>query len=114
MNETVGDLNKILVGTEFEKRTACIQRVLDQYNIKTLGQLENSTRYLGSRICGHSAWELISTIRERTLNPPPEPKKVVRPAPKPKPIVVEKANVVESKATKKEVVKVEKTKEDKE
>ena len=104
MNESVGDLNKILVGTEYEKRTACIQRVLDQYNLNTLGQLDNATRTLGTRICGYSAWELISTIRERTLNPPPDPPKRM-----PKPNVK-----TATKVPLKDVMRVEESKEDKE
>jgi len=97
MNESISDLDKIFVGTEYEKSTKCIKEVLDHYGIKTLGQLANGPRILGTKVCGHSVWELISTIHDRTLNPPKAPKKVVILKPEPEVVeVVEVPTIIET------------------
>lgn len=97
MNKSIGNLNDILVGTEYEKTSACIQKALDMFGVKTIGHLDNAPRVFGKKICGHSTWELVSVIRERTFNPPPlpkpaPPKKVVS---RPKPVPTKEEKVIE-------------------
>lgn len=106
MNEPIGDINKILAGTEYEKSAPCIKKILDHYRIETLSQLDNGPKILGMRVCGHSVWELVSIVRERTLNPPPEPVK------KPEPVVArEEVKPVIKKTPAKKVVETKSKKE---
>ena len=101
MNENIGDLKKILSGTRYEKSTKCIADIFDHYGVTTLGQLDNGPRIFGTLICGHSMWELMATIREGTLNPPPEVVKIPKTKAKPrKAKPVEKAPVAEASETK--------------
>lgn len=83
-NTVIPALDKILAGTEFEDKLENYKKFFKQSKIVTVLDLENSPRYAGGNLCGHSTHKFIACVRDWTLNPPPEPepapkKKVVKP-----------------------------------
>lgn len=91
----IGDLNVILAGTQYESAIPCIQATFEAAGIKTINDLDNAPRKLTFCVCDFSTYPLLSAIRERTLNPPPQPAKAAPVAKKPKEPEAEKAEVEE-------------------
>ena len=94
--------------SKYEESAECIQRFLDLSKIVTIRELENCPRYAAPAVCGHSTYELITFIRECTINPPePEPEPVKKTAYKKPASKKAKAQAQPEKVTSEPVLEVQ-------
>jgi hypothetical protein len=92
-------LKDALANTEFEDSVVCLEKVFKESGIKTVDDLDNSTRHLTCTACGCSTLRLIQQIRAY-MEGVKEGSIVVEPEPEPEPEVEEVVEEPEVKPAK--------------